>query len=98
MKKALKLVEQWQKKLPTDAKLSDVMLVAEYYFEEELVLNNTTGSHQIKIEHPSFKNYPDLSKGILTIPTVSGRYVKKYYIKILLIAIELKLDYDNEKK
>jgi hypothetical protein len=98
MKKALKLVEQWKNKLPTDAKLSDVMLVAEYYFEEELEINLGTGSHQIQIEHPSFKNYPDLSQGILTIPSVSGRFVKKYYIKILLIAIELKLDYDNEKK
>jgi hypothetical protein len=98
MKKALKLVEQWKNKLPTDATLEEVKLVIGYFFDSESIkFNEGRGSHQIKIEHQSLRYHPKCFDGILTIPIVSGRYVKNIYIKWLLNSIELIEGYNREK-
>jgi predicted RNase H-like HicB family nuclease len=97
MKKAEKLVKQWQENLPAEARREDVILVLKHYFGNDLQLDQITGSHQIRIDHQSFEDDKTLVNGSLIIPVRKGRLIKKTYINKLLKAIGVKTKYEIKK-
>ena len=85
MDKIEKILSRWTKPKPLE-KLTDVLLVlSHYHFEYEV-----QGSHYIA-KHPLLKEYySEFGRGgIVNIPTVRGRDVKRCYIKKLMKAISI---------
>lgn len=92
--RADKILEAWNAHVPPLTDLSDVLIVANEKFES--VRLPTRGGHY-KACHSKLKKFADANPGYLRdcpfgvfdIPTVSGRKVKRYYVKRLLELIDL---------
>ncbi len=85
MAKLEKILKSWERK-PKEVRRDEVVNVLEKLGFE---LDFKRGSH-IVVRHKKLKGQPDFGlNGEFTIPTVKGRYVKGFYLKDILTAIEI---------
>ena len=91
---AEKILETWKAHVPPQVDLDDVLLVAREKFES--VKTPTRGGHY-KVSHGKLRKFAvanpeymrDCPFGIFDIPTVSGRRVKRYYVKRMIELINI---------
>lgn len=94
MSKLNKILADWENNRPREVLRGKVETVLDEYFPGEWRLDG--GSH-IVIRSKVLKKYKKYQPyGEVTVPLKSGRYVKWFYIKDILKAIEF-LEYDQEK-
>lgn len=86
MDKAEKIIQKWKANRPVTVPVDDVRIVLEKFFPGKWKWDG--GSH-IVVTESILKAHPKFNLGIITIPTVSGRSVKQFYIKNILQAIDL---------
>jgi len=92
--RAERILQKWRQNLPTEASVSDVQKVLDAYFEE---VTWPKGSH-IKARHKALSSVHGHGvPGILDVPTVRGRSVKKVYLKTILHAIDTIERVNNEE-
>jgi hypothetical protein len=83
-----------------DIPRDDLDSILDHYFPGLWTFGATRGSHNYRIFHPIFKQFPVEygQEGILTIPTTGGKKVKFFYLKKLCNAIELIEEHKSEKE
>lgn len=83
-----------------DIPREDLDSILNYYFPGLWSFGDTRGSHNFRIYHPKFKDYPEVygAEGMLTIPTSGGKKVKFFYLRMLCKAIELIKENEGEKE
>lgn len=59
--------------------------ILNHFFEGQWTFGEISGSHNYRIYHPYFKNFPEKfgPEGFLTIPVSGGKFIKHFYIKVL---------------
>ena len=77
----------------------DLNSILNHYFPGQWTFGETRGSHNYRVYHPRFKEFPDEygSEGVLTIPTTGGTKIKFFYLKKLCKAIDLIKEEESEK-
>jgi len=95
MSKTEKILDDWEKNRPREVPREKVETILKQYFPGEWRLEG--GSH-IVVRSQILKKYKKYQPyGEFTVPIKSGRKVKWYYIKDILMAIKfLKHDQENQ--
>lgn len=77
----------YKQEIPRD----DLESILNYFFPNSWSFGETRGSHNYRIWHEKFKEYPDKysSEGLLTIPTSGGKKIKFFYLRKLCETIKL---------
>lgn len=83
-----------------DIPKEDLDSILNHYFPGQWTFGETRGSHNYRISHPCFTNFPSDygAEGVLLIPTKHGQSVKHFYLKNLCKAIDRIKEYDIEKE
>jgi len=84
MSKRQKLIWQWRESPPTEEDVKKIRLVLEYFG----FTIRPGGKHKMVASHPGLRDHPFITMGQITIPTVSGRKVKGFYVKRIVEALE----------
>lgn len=87
MSRIQKRLQSWRNsKQPVP--VNELYSVLDYYFPG--MYRSGKGSHGIVIAHPRLSGHPHFAPvGELTIPISGGQQVKHFYIKRLLLAIDI---------
>lgn len=90
-KKINKILQSWQNS-KAEGNLSDVFKVIEHF---GINLRNAKGSHYV-CQHDSLKGHPKFNyAGEFSIPVTKNNKVKNFYLRILILAINLKEEYEK---
>lgn len=85
-----KLLRKWRRNRPKEARLHEVKTVLDAYFPG--LWEQKSGSH-IVVRHESLKKDPSFGpNGEFTVAVKGGQKVKGVYLKIILRAIEVKIE------
>jgi hypothetical protein len=99
---AAKIVARWRNNIPPESPKEDVDKVVAEYFPGEFTDKSAPGSHQISIESNALELAHRLGRtakypgGFLSLSEKGGRKVKKWLVRLLLDAIELKEEIEKE--
>jgi hypothetical protein len=92
MSKRQKLIQKWRDDPPPEESFDKIKSVLEYYdFEIR------KGKHWVA-SHDKLKELPDFQAGEIVIPTKHGRMVKRFYIKRIVVALELIGAFDDSEE
>ncbi|AFH49637.1 Hypothetical protein IALB_1931 [Ignavibacterium album JCM 16511] len=77
----------FKQEIPRD----DLESILNHFFPNSWSFGDTRGSHNYRIWHEKFKEYPGKygNEGMLTIPTSGGKKIKFFYLRMLCEAIKL---------
>ncbi|MEM4625716.1 MAG: hypothetical protein QXJ28_03070 [Candidatus Pacearchaeota archaeon] len=77
----------YKQEIPRD----DLESILNHFFPDSWSFGDTRGSHNYRIWHEKFKEYPEKygTEGMLTIPTTGGKRIKFFYMRMLCEAIKL---------
>lgn len=92
-----KRYKDWKDNTPTLVRKEDVGSLLEEYFGNSFT-QAQGGSHQYRINHEALKEHPHMEGGMLSIPVSGGQSVKKIYIKRIITAIDLLLEWEKTKE
>lgn len=78
---------KFKQEIPRD----DLESILNHFFPNSWSFGDTRGSHNYRIWHEKFKEYPEKygNEGLLTIPTSGGKKIKFFYLRMLCDAIKL---------
>ena len=86
MSKLEKILERWKSTKPKEVKKEEVIHILERF---GFSLDYKKGSH-IVVKHTKLINRENFGqRGEFSVPVKHGRFVKGFYIKTILIAIEI---------
>jgi predicted RNA binding protein YcfA (HicA-like mRNA interferase family) len=88
MGKREKLLEKWRNNTPKDEPKEKVFGVLEHYGFEKV---GGAGSHTVWY-HPALENasHPDINQfGEISVPIKGGQRVKQFYLKTVIVAIDI---------
>lgn len=94
MSKAEDILKNWEKTRPVEVRIGDVVIVLEKYFPGEWEWKK--GSH-IVVSSKILAIHPQFRLGIMTVPTVSGKTVKSFYINTIIKAVGMIKQYEDWK-
>jgi hypothetical protein len=94
MSKADEILKSWETRRPVEVRIGDVEIVLEKYFPGEWVWQK---SSHIVVTSKILAIHPQFRMGIMSVPTVSGRTVKSFYINNIIKAIEFIKQYEDWK-
>ena len=83
MSKRQKLIQQWRESPPAEEDFDKIRSTLEHFG----FTFRTLGKHPVA-SHPDLNDNPSFLMGGITIPTVSGRKVKRYYLSRIVEALE----------
>ncbi|MCX8057526.1 MAG: hypothetical protein N3F03_07960 [Ignavibacteria bacterium] len=64
--------------------------ILNHFFKDQWTFGETSGSHNYRIYHPYFQNFPEYGpEGFMTIPVSKGQFIKHFYMKRLCKVIEI---------
>jgi len=94
MSKAEEILQSWEKKRPVEVRVGDVEIVLNKYFPDEWEWKK---SSHIVVSSKILTSHPQFRLGIITVPTVSGKTVKSFYIHNIIKAIGFIKQYEDWK-
>lgn len=94
-----KLLAAWRNRIPPEVRADDVRSVLSRY---DFVRRDTSGGSHFVFAHDALETRPDLygmTDPHLSVPTIrGGRYVKVFYVKDVLQAIDVVLEWEEGKE
>lgn len=89
MSRIEKTLKRW-KNSRQEVRTEELFPVLNLFFPDMWSYGSKTGSHVIKVTHPSLKGLPGYGPdGDFTIPTVGGQKVKNFYLKDIIDAVNI---------
>ena len=94
-----KLLTAWRNRIPREVRVDDVRKVLRRY---GFVRRDTSGGSHFVFAHDALETRPDLYGSTdphISVPTTrGGKYVKGFYVKDVLQAIDVVLEWDESKE
>ncbi|MBN1274659.1 MAG: hypothetical protein JXB26_20550 [Candidatus Aminicenantes bacterium] len=97
-----KIINGWKENIPVEVSFNDVKIVAENFFDR--FEKPRRGSHYTIYDHRLemiCKKYPEFCEfgrlGVITIPVIKGRKVKKIWVKNIIEAIDLISNFPKDR-
>lgn len=96
MSRAQKLFRKWSDNIPSEAKRSEVEVLLEHYFHGQWSFGSKASHIVLRCDRlAGFSPFNYI--GEITIPIRKGRYVKGFYIKNLIEAINVIKELEDVK-